>query len=574
MENTMTKTAGEEQKETESQEKKIAVDIVNCKKLSVPIYSKITDVLQICGYEADYPVVAVKINNRTKDLSTELYGDCTLEFVDMSTEEGIKIYRTGMIFVLARAATEVLPGCSLTVMHSLGNAIYGEIKHKHFLKDIDISKIEERMREIIEADEPIQRSTLPRPVAINLFREGVHIKKKGLLEYFKSDTLDVVTCGTYTDYVLGPMVPSTGYLKNFRLRYYLPGFILEMPRRENPLVLPEYIEQYKLANVLYETEKWAKVLNVHDVVALNNVVTSSNRSDLVRLIRVAEGFQEKKIVQIADQIASNIDRIRMVLIAGPSSSGKTTFTQRLAIQLRVNGITPVAISLDDYFVDRERTPRDENGEYDFESLDAIDRPLFNDHLIKLIQGEEVELPKYNFKTGRREYTGEKLKLGQRDLIVMEGIHGLNDKLTISVPKSRKFKIYVSALTHLSMDNLHRIHTTDLRLLRRIVRDNNYRGKSALETLRQWPSVRRGEERNIFPFQESADVMFNSALVYELPVLKRYVEPLLQGISPDNPEYSEAKRLRNMISFFVPMESVDVSFNSIIREFIGNSCFLN
>jgi uridine kinase len=573
MEQAAARTAGEEQS-AENQEKTISVEVVNCKTLSMPIYAKITDVLQASCYEPKYPVVAARINNRTKDLNTELYGDCTLEFVDMSTEEGMKVYHAGMIFVLARAATEILPGCSLAVMHSLGNAIYGEIKYKSFLKDVDMNKIEERMREIIDADEPIQRSTLPRSVAINLFREGINTKKKGLLEYFKSDTLDVVTCGTYTDYVLGPMVPSTGFLKTFRLRYYLPGFILEMPRRENPLELPEYIEQYKLANVLYETEKWARVLKVHDAVALNNIITSSNRSDLVRLIRVAEGFQEKRIVQIADQIASSIDRIRIVLIAGPSSSGKTTFTQRLAIQLRVNGITPVAISLDDYFVNRELTPLDESGEYDFESLDAIDRPLFNDHLIKLIQGEEVELPKYNFKIGQREYTGEKLKLGQHDLIVMEGIHGLNDKLTISVPKSRKFKIYVSALTHLSMDNLHRIHTTDLRLMRRIVRDNSYRGRSALDTLRQWQSVRRGEERNIFPFQESADVMFNSALVYELPVLKGYVEPLLQAITPDNPEYAEAKRLRNLLGFFVPMDSADVSFNSIIREFIGNSCFLN
>jgi uridine kinase len=296
------------------------------------------------------------------------------------------------------------------------------------------------------------------------------------------------------------------------------------------------------------------------------------RGDPGDLIRVAEAFQEKKISQVADMITSNIDRIRIVLIAGPSSSGKTTFSKRLSIQLRVNGLNPYAISLDDYFVDREKTPRDEKGDFDFESIDAIDRELFNEHLIKLIQGEEIELPRYNFKTGMREYHGEKLKLKSYDLIVIEGIHGLNDKLTASIPQGRKFKVYVSALTHLSLDRQNRIHTTDLRLIRRMVRDYNFRGYSAVQTLERWPMVRRGEEKNIFPFQEEADAMFNSALVYELAVLKGYAQPLLEGVTRDFPQYSEAARLLKMLSFVRVLACDEVPSNSLLREFIGQSCF--
>ncbi len=517
------------------------------------------------------PVVAVKINNLLEDLSTEINEDCTLEFVDLECEDGMRVYQSGLIMVLNRAALEIFPECSVLVEHALANAIYGEIKLKRALKASDIEKIEQRMRAIINGGGEVKREAVSREDAVKLFSEREMKDRLDLLSYWKSTAVTLVKNGNSADYALGPVVPDLGILKTFRLRFYLPGFILELPRKDTPLELPEYVEQGKLANIFFEADKWERVLRVRDVVALNRVLERGEAGDLVR---VAEAFQEKKISRIADEIAANIDRIRIVLIAGPSSSGKTTFSKRLSVQLKVNGINPVAISLDDYFVDREKNPVDEDGRYDFESLDAIDRPLFNEHLIKLIQGEEIDLPSYNFRTGKREYSGQKLKLGRYDLIVVEGIHGLNDRLTSSVPKGRKFKIYVSALTHLSLDRRNRVHTTDLRVVRRMVRDYNYRGYTAAQTLERWPLVRRGEERNIFPFQEEADMMFNSALVYELAVLKGYAEPLLKGIGRDCPQYSEAGRLLKLLSFFNLMDCYEVPSNSIIREFIGQSCFYN
>ncbi|MFZ5646429.1 MAG: nucleoside kinase [Bacillota bacterium] len=515
------------------------------------------------------PVVAVRINNSLEDLKTEITADCTLKFVDLESDDGMRIYQNGLVTVLNRAAREVFPECVLTIRHSLANAIYGEIKIGRALKSGDIEKIEKRMRSIINGGGGIERTTLSLKDAVELFNQKGMKDKVELLAYWDSPTVEVIKCGEYYDYTLGPVVPDLNLLKHFRLNFYLPGFILELPRKEDPLSLPVYIEQGKLANIFFEADKWGKILRVRDVVSLNRMLEQGDPGDL---IRVAEAFQEKKISRIADMIVSNIDRVRIVLIAGPSSSGKTTFSKRLSIQLRVNGVIPHAISMDDYFVDREHTPRDEKGEYDFESLDAIDRSLFNEHLIKLIQGEEIELPRYNFKTGKREYKGEKLRLNSRDLIVIEGIHGLNDRLTASIPKGRKFKIYVSAITHLSLDNQNRIHTTDLRLIRRMVRDNNYRGYSAVQTLERWPMVRRGEERNIFPFQEEADAMFNSALVYELAGLKGFVVPMLQGVTRDYPQYSEARRLLKILSFFMSLTCDEVPSNSILREFIGQSCF--
>ncbi len=515
------------------------------------------------------PVVAVKVNNSLKDLRTEIKEDSTLCYVDLESEDGMRIYQNTLILVLNMAAREVLPECTVIVEHSLANAIYGEIKYKRLLKVDDIEKIEKKMRAIVNGGGRVEKHTLSREEAVKLFRERRKKDRVELLAQWNFPTVEVVKSGEYIDYSFGPLVPELNILKHFRLRYYLPGFILELPRREDPLTLPVYIEQGKLANVFFEADKWGKILNVRDAVSLNRVLERGDPGDL---IRVAEAFQEKKISQIADMIASNIDRTRIVLIAGPSASGKTTFSKRLSIQLRVNGINPVAISLDDYFVDRDLTPLDEKGDYDFESLDAIDRTLFNEHLIKLIQGEEIELPRYNFKTGLRESHGYRLKLGHHDLIIIEGIHGLNDRLTASIPKGRKFKIYVSALTHLSLDNLNRIHTTDLRVIRRLVRDFYYRGYSALQTLERWPAVRRGEEKNIFPFQEEADIMFNSALVYELAVLRGYAEPLLKGITRDYPQYSEAGRLLKILGFFNNISCEEVPTNSIIREFIGQSCF--
>lgn len=519
--------------------------------------------------EVKWPVVAARINNAVKDLRTPLEQDCSLEFVNLSTSDGMRVYRRSLVMVLIRATCEVLPGSSVTVKHTLGNGVYGEIEFHRAVKNTDIEAIERKMHEIVEADEPVIHRRLRKEEVEQLFKDTGELDKIGLLKYRQSSTMDVHTCGWFHDYSYGNMVPSTGFLKTFRLQYYLPGFILELPRKENPTTIPKYEEQGKLANIYYEADKWGEMLGVQDVVSLNDQIVAAKAGNLVR---VTEAFHEKKISQIADLITENIDRIRIVLIAGPSSSGKTTFAQRLSVQLRVNGIRPVAISLDDYFVNRCDTPLDINGNYNFECLDALDYALFNEHLIQLIQGEGIELPSYNFNTGQREYRGQRLKLKPSDLIIVEGIHGLNDVLTSSIPKGRKFKIYVSALTQLNLDKHNRIPTTDLRILRRIVRDSNSRGYSARQTISRWPSVRRGEEEHIFPFQEEADIMFNSALVYELAVLKQYAEPLLSQISQDCSEHSEARRLRKFLSYFTPIDTCDIPANSIIREFIGGSCF--
>ncbi len=530
----------------------------------------VLELLEMNREVSKYPVAAAVINNRLKDLRTLLDRECQVKYVDLSSEDGMRIYHRSLIMVLMRAVSEILPGGTAIIQHTLGNGIYGDILYSRPLKDRDIARIERQMRYITEADEPLIRKKISKEDAERLFTESGQTDKISLLRYLPQEEVAIYSCGSFYDFCYGPLMPSTGYLKNFRLRFYLPGFILELPKKENPTEIPAYIEQGKLANVHYEAKRWANIIKVNNVVSLNDMVT---KGDVGNLIRVCEAFHEKKIAHIADQIAENIDRIRIVLIAGPSSSGKTTFAQRLSTQLQVNGIRPVAISLDDYFVDREFTPRGEDGNYDFESIQAIDNTLFNDHLIKLIQGEEIKQPYFNFKTGKREYHGERLKLAPSDLVIVEGIHGLNDLLTSSVPKGRKFKIYVSALTQINIDNQNRIPTTDLRKIRRIVRDYRCRGRSAAETIAMWSSVRRGEEKNIFPFQESADVMFNSALPYELAVLKASAEPLLQEISTESPEYAEARRLLSFLSFFSPLMLDEIPLNSIVREFIGGSCFV-
>jgi len=548
----------------------ITVDLAGAGKIILPPGAKALDLLPF-AQNKELPALGVRVNNVVRDLNILLETDCRVELIDFSSEDGRRIYARSLIMVLARAAGEILPGCSVVVKHTLGNGIYGHIRLNRALREHDIHLVEERMKEIVAAGEPVFKKQLPREEATKLFLETNQVEKAELLKYHRSPEVNIYTCGWFHDFSDRPVVPNTGLLRTFRLCFYLPGFILELPREDNSTTIPEYVEQGKLANIYFEADKWGKVLGVQSVVSLNRILENGGAAEM---IRVAEAFHEKKIGQIADLIAANIDKIRLVLIAGPSSSGKTTFTRRLATQLRVNGIHPVPLSLDNYFVDRGKTPQDENGQYDFESLDAIDRHLFNDHLSKLIQEEEVELPCFNFLTGKREFRGETLRLQETALIIVEGIHGLNDQLTSSIPLGRKFKIYVSALTQLNLDAHNRIPITDLRIIRRIVRDHRCRGRSVRETIKIWPMVRKGEERYIFSFQESADVMFNSALVYELAVLKNYLEPLLAEIIPEFTEYSEAARLRKFLSYFLSVGDESVPANSILREFIGNSCYLD
>ncbi len=514
-------------------------------------------------------VVAAKVNNEVKDLQYSIDKDCLVDFLDLYTEAGAQVYRRSLTFVMIIAARELFPNCKVTVEHSLSKGLYCELYLGRETTEQDILALEKHMQKIIAEDRLIIRKSLPVAEAISLFEASGQIEKVELLQQLQRETVNIYYCGEAYDYFYSSMVPSTGYLKLFELYFYAPGFILRFPETAAPDRLPKFVEQPKLAQIFLEAERWGTILRCGYVATLNEHVRTGNIQDI---IRVAEALHEKKVAQIADFVSDHRKEVRIILVAGPSSSGKTTFAQRLGIQLRVNGVRPMPISLDDYFVDRAHTPRDENGDYDFEDIEAIDLPLFNEHLIRLLEGEEVRIPYFNFLTGQREYNGHNIKLDKDQPLIIEGIHGLNERLTSAVSKEHKVKIYISALTQLSIDSHNRISTTDTRLIRRIVRDSKFRSHNALCTLQMWPSVRRGEERNIFPFQEEADIMFNSALIYELSVLKKYAEPLLQKVTNEYPQHSEAKRLLEFLAFFQSIEDNDIPFNSILREFIGNSCF--
>jgi uridine kinase len=431
-----------------------------------------------------------------------------------------------------------------------------------------VGDIKVKMREIINKDLPIKKVEFSKKEAIEVFTKYKMEDKLRLLNSISIDTVKLYEIDGRYDYFYGSMAYSTGVLRYFDLMCYDSGFILRYPTENSPTVIPEFVEQEKLAKIFYETEQWGNILGVGDVGSLNAKV---DNGDIISIIHAAEAFHEKKIAYIADMIHERKNN-RLVLIAGPSSSGKTTFARRLGVQLRVNGYLPIPISLDDYFVNRERTPKDQNGEYDFESIYALDLELFNEHLEALLRGDEVELPSFNFRKGQREWNGEKIKLPDNGVLVVEGIHGLNEMLTSSIPKENKFKVYISALTQLNLDNHNRIATTDVRMIRRIVRDFLSRGYGGEQTLKMWPSIRRGEEKNIFVFQEEADVMFNSTLVYELCVLKKYALEELKKITPESPVYYEALRLISFLNFFKEVDMKAAPDNSILREFVGGSVF--
>lgn len=536
-------------------------------------YKDGTSLLEISrDFQDKFPltIVAARVNNMLRELTYIPEGDVELEFVDLTSEDGERIYVRSLSCVFIRAAREIIKGCRVSIEHSLGNGIYCEIHGDRSITESDVLAIEKRMREIIQKDIPFIKESIPLEEAVEMFEKDGQLDKVRLLKYRKRPFINIYSCGWFKDYFYGYMVPSTGFLKKFGLKFYPPGLILQFPNRYSPDDIPPYIDQPKLAAVFKEAEQWGEILGVADVGSLNERISMGRGRELVR---IAEALHEKKIAQIADEIAQHSDRLRVILIAGPSSSGKTTFAQRLSVQLKVNGLRPVSVSLDDYFVNRDMTPRDENGNYDFESIEAIDIALFNRQLVELIEGKKVEVPTYNFQKGVREYRGNMLQVEKNQPIIIEGIHGLNERLTSSIPKENKFKIYVSALTQLNIDDHNRIPTTDTRILRRIVRDSQFRSNDALNTIKMWPSVRRGEEKYIFPFQEDANVMFNSALIYELSVLKRYAEPLLQKIDSRYREFPKARILLKFLDYFLPFDEEDeIPPNSIIREFIGKSCF--
>lgn len=534
---------------------------------------KLINIAKDFQFQHGLEIVGAIVNNELKELWKELMQDSKVEFIDRSSSYGNRFYSRSLAFLFIIAAKEVFNAAKVTVEHSLSKGLYCEV-HKEEgnnmpLTEADVKKIEEKMHQLVRMELDFKKTKMDNKAAEELFRKTGQYDKIALLKYREKKYVNVYSCYGYYDYFYNYMVPTTAYLKTFELRFYSPGLILRFPEKCNPEVIPEFVEQKKLFNIFREFEKWGSILEIQNISHLNDAITENRFKDL---INVAEALHEKKIAQIADLIANSKEKKKLVLIAGPSSSGKTTFAQRLAVQLKVNGLKPISISIDDYFKNREDTPIDEQGEFDFESVEAIDIETFNDVMTKLIKGELVEVPTYNFQKGMREWTGKKLKINEDQVVIIEGIHGLNEILTQDIPKEKKFKVYISALTHLGIDNHNRIPTSDLRLIRRIVRDFQFRGTDALSTIKRWDSVRRGEDRFIYPFQEEADVMFNSSLVYELCVLKKVALPQLVKIKNDVPEYIEAKRLVKFLNYFLSAESVGIPNNSILQEFLGKSCF--
>ncbi|MBP3910048.1 MAG: nucleoside kinase [Niameybacter sp.] len=515
------------------------------------------------------PIVCARVGNVLRELGSTIEEPLEeVSFVDLTEKDGMRIYQRTSTFLLIVAVQKCFPSTTVLVNHHIAGGYFCEFdKHLECTSE-HLQVIEDYMHSLVEKELPIQKSTLSVDEALRQFKVLDMPDKEALFKYRRTSTVNLYELDGIKNYFYGYMMPNTKEVRLFKLVPYAHGFILLFPNEQNPVELAHFVPQPKLSHVFKESENWARILDVDIVASLNNLITEGKLPDL---IRVSEALHEKKIAQIADSISQH-SKVRLVLIAGPSSSGKTTFAQRLCIQLRVNGLKPHVISIDDYFVDRENTPRDEYGEYDFEALEAIDIKLFNEHMARLIVGETVEIPRFNFKTGKREYKGHTITLEEEDVLVIEGIHGLNEKLSYAIPKENKFKVYVSCLTQLNVDYHNRIPTTDTRLIRRMVRDYQYRGLSAEQTLAQWASVRRGENKNIFPFQEEADVMFNTVLLYELAVLKNKAEPLLFGIDRRSPYYSEAKRLLKFLEYFLAAGTEGIPYNSIIREFVGGSCF--
>lgn len=518
-----------------------------------------------------HEIILVLMNGRLRELFKTLKQDCTIEFVTISEDAGRKTYSRGLIFVMIRAIYRVLGHENIEkvrVEHSIGSGLYCELDGKVKVDAALMEKVKKEMEAIIKRDIPFMKRSIATADAVELFHKYQMYDKEKLFRYRRVSSANLYNLDGFEDYYYGYMPASTGILKYFDIFPYEDGFILMLPTKEEPEKVPEFKPRKRLFETLQQANHWGRTMEISTVGSLNDEITKGNMNEI---ILIQEALQEKRIAEIAEKIKSAGSK-KFIMIAGPSSSGKTTFSHRLSIQLRTLGYKPHPIAVDDYFVNRENTPKDEFGNFNFESIHAIDIEQFNKDMTALLNGEAVELPNFNFKSGKREYKGNYKKLGPEDILVIEGIHGLNDELSYSLPKESKYKIYISALTQLNIDEHNRIPTTDGRLIRRMVRDARTRGTSARETIAMWASVRRGEEENIFPFQEEADCMFNSALIYELSVLKQYAEPILFGIDKDCKEYLEAKRLLKFLDYFLGVSSEDIPKNSIIREFIGGSCF--
>lgn len=513
-------------------------------------------------------ISACKLNGKLYNLHDEVSEEGNVEEIEFNTEIGIKIYINTLQFIFIKCALELFKDAKITIQHSFSKSIYGEIHKENELTNEEIKIIKDKMIDLIKRDVPINTYNMSKKEAISIFEQYKMQDKINLLKYSDIDQIQLYELEGRYDYFYGNMAASTGVIKAFDLKKYMGGFILRRPDKGDLSVIPTFKDQKSLSNLFIETERWLSILGIGEVGTLNKKIVDGELQDV---IMVSEALHEKKIANIADKISSR-KNMKVILIAGPSSSGKTTFANRLSIQLRVNGLIPIPLSLDNYFVNRKDTPKDENGEYDYESIKALDLQLLNKDLEELMKGKEVELPVYNFKTGVKEWNGYKEKLPENGVLLLEGIHGLNPNLISSELSQNVFKIYISALTQLNIDDHNRISTTDSRKVRRIVRDSLSRGYSAEQTLKMWPAIRKGEKENIFVYQEEADAVFNSTLAYELGVLKPFALEELSKVQKESPVYAESLRLIKFLSFFSEIDMNNVPNNSILREFIGGSCF--
>lgn len=537
-----------------------------------PEGSSLLDIYNGFNLAMPYGPVSAKVNNKVESLDFRVYYNKDIEFLDITSSSGMRTYVRSLFFVLVKAVEELYPQGNISLEHPISKGYFCKLHIDRTIGLDDVQRIKQKMQEIIAADIPYTRTESHTEEVVRLFEKRGMMDKARLLDTYGQLYSYYYQLGDTVDCYYSSLVPSTGYIHLFDIVKYYDGLLLRIPSRENPTKLEEVVKQEKMLEVFQEYHRWNQILGISTVGDLNVACNEGHATDL---INVSEALQEKKIAQIADEITHRDQdgkRVKLVLISGPSSSGKTTFSKRLSIQLMTNGLKPYPISLDDYFVNRNDTPLDENGKHDFESLYAVDLPFFEEQLSTLLNGGEVELPRYNFTTGKREMSGKKLRIDEHMILIIEGIHALNPALTPHIPNENKYKVYVSALTTILLDNHNYIPTTDNRLLRRIIRDYKYRNYSAEETIARWPSVREGEEKWIFPYQENADAMFNSALLFELAVLKDYVEPVLRKVPNRCPEYSEAHRLLRFLNYFVSVQDKELPPTSLLREFLGGSSF--
>ena len=540
----------------------------NKKSQKVEIGSTLFDIFSAFDLKMTHGPVSARVNNKVEGMHYRVYNSKDVEFLDMTSSSGSRAYTRTLFFVLCKAVQDIYPATDVVIDIPVSNGFYVDIRLGRPVVDEDVNIIRRRMQEIIDARMPIRRFTVPTEEAVALFQEKGDIEKVKLLKTSGSIYTTYYKIGDYVDYYYGTLLTNTSQLYLFGLEKYYDGMLLRIPSLKNPDVLGEMTRQDKMFEIFKEHHRWQSILGIRTIGDFNQAIDANHATDI---INISEALQEKKIAKIAEEIA-NRKGVKLVLLAGPSSSGKTTSCKRLSIQLAVNGLKPLQISLDDYFVDREKTPKDASGEYDYESIYALDLDLINEQFNALFRGEEVELPKYDFQSGKSKKSGNKLKMNDNNVLVVEGIHALNPELTAHIPQEQIFRVYASALTTILLDNHNYIPTTDNRLLRRIIRDNKYRGVSAQETIHRWPSVRAGENKWIFPFQENADAMLNTAMLYELAVIKTQVEPLLQQVPENCEEYAEAYRLLKFLKYFKGIPYNNLPPTSLLREFLGGSSF--